>query len=235
LARDQRTGDASSAAPFGERSPKRDDALRRFGTGATVCQAVPSGATAGWRVETVQASCALPRVGSCAGARVHAVCRRHVSGGSGSTARERGSRRLLGACRIADPTTAGDFLRRFKTAQDVERLSGVIDEIQEAVWSKLARKARRSRKKHDFALVDLDGHIKSLYGVQKEGASFSYDGRWSYQPLVVSLGGSEECLKVVNQPGSARPSDVAAAALKEVLPRVRRHFRNAPRAWGYRL
>jgi len=48
-----------------------------------------------------------------------------------------------------------------------------------------------------------------------------------YIALVVSLGGSGECLKVVNQPGSDRPSDAAAAALKEVLPRVRRHFRNA--------
>ena len=136
-------------------------------------------------------------------------------------------RRLVGACRIPDPTTAGDFLRRFKTVQDIEQLSGVIDEVQEAVWSKLSRKVRRQRKKHEFALVDLDGHIKPLYGVQKEGADFSYDGRWSYQPLVVSLGGSGECLKVVNQPGSARPSDAAAAALKEVLPRVVRHFRNA--------
>ena len=136
-------------------------------------------------------------------------------------------RRLVGACRIPDPTTAGDFLRRFKSAQDVERLSGVIDEVQEAVWSKLARKVRRFRKTHEFALVDLDGHVKPLYGVQKEGADFSYDGRWSYQPLVVSLGGSGECLKVVNQPGSARPSDAAAEALKEVLPRVKRHFRNA--------
>ena len=136
-------------------------------------------------------------------------------------------RRLVGACRIPDPTTAGDFLRRFTTAQDIERLSGVIDEVEEAVWSKLARKVRRRRKKHEFALVDLDGHIKPLYGVQKEGADFSYDGRWSYQPLVVSLGGSGECLKVVNQPGSARSSDAAAKALKEVLPRVRRHFRNA--------
>jgi hypothetical protein len=44
---------------------------------------------------------------------------------------------------------------------------------------------------------------------------------------VVSLGGSGECLKVVNQPGSARSSDAAAAAVKEVLPRVKRHFRNA--------
>ena len=136
-------------------------------------------------------------------------------------------RRLVGACRIPDPTTAGDFLRRFKTVQDVERLSGIIDEVQEAVWSKLSRQARRRRKKHEFALVDLDGHVKPLYGVQKEGADFSYDGRWSYQPLVVSLGDSGECLKVVNQPGSARSSDAAAQAVKEVLPRVRRHFRNA--------
>ena len=98
-------------------------------------------------------------------------------------------RRLVGACRIPDPTTAGDFLRRFKTAQDVEGLSGIIDEVQEAVWSKLSRKVRRQRKKREFALVDLDGHIKPLYGVQKEGADFSYDRRWSYQPLVVSLGG----------------------------------------------
>ena len=136
-------------------------------------------------------------------------------------------RRLVGACRIPDPTTAGDFLRRFRTVQDIEQLSGVIDEVQEAVWSKLSRKVRRQRKKHEFALVDLDGHIKPLYGVQKEGADFSYDGQWSYQPLVVSLAGSGECLKVVNQPGSARPSDAAAKALKEVLPRVLRHFGNA--------
>ena len=136
-------------------------------------------------------------------------------------------RRLVGACRIPDPTTAGDFLRRFRVAQDVERLAGVTDEVQEAVWSKLPRHVRRRRKKQELALVDLDGHIKPLYGVQKEGADFSYDGRWSYQPLVVSLGGSGECLRVVNQPGNARSSDAAAQALKEVLPMVRRHFLNA--------
>ena len=136
-------------------------------------------------------------------------------------------RRLVGACRIPDPTTAGDFLRRFRVTQNIEQLSGVTDEVEEAVWSELSRKVRRQRKKHEYALVDLDGHIKPLYGVQKEGAAFSYDKRWSYQPLVVSLGGSGECLKVVNQPGSARSSDAAAEALKEVLPMVRRHFKNA--------
>ena len=133
----------------------------------------------------------------------------------------------MGACRIPDPTTAGDFLRRFTTGQDAEQLSGATDEVQEAVWSKLPRSVRRRRKKHELALVDLDEHIKPLYGVQKEGADFSYDGRWSYQPLVVSLGGSGECLKVVNQPGNCRSSDAAAKALQEVLPLVQRHFRNA--------
>jgi len=136
-------------------------------------------------------------------------------------------RRLVGACRIPDPTTAGDFLRRFTTTQAVEQLSGVTDQVQEAVWLKLPRHVRRRRKKHELALVDLDGHIKPLYGVQKEGADFSYNGRWSYQPLVVSLGGSGECLKVVNQPGNFRSSEAAAKALKEVLPLVKRHFRNA--------
>jgi len=56
-------------------------------------------------------------------------------------------RRLVGACRIPDPTTAGDFLRRFRTVPDIERLSGVTDEVQEAVWSKLTRKIRRRQKK----------------------------------------------------------------------------------------
>ena len=135
--------------------------------------------------------------------------------------------RLVGACRIPDPTTAGDFLRRFKTDETVEALSGVIDEIQEAAWSKLPRGVRRRRRKREFALVDLDGHVKPLYGEQKEGADFGYDGRWSYQPLVVSLGGSGECLRVVNQPGNARSSEAAAKALRAVLPRVKRHFRNA--------
>lgn len=136
-------------------------------------------------------------------------------------------RRLVGACRIPDPTTAGDFLRRFKTAAEVEQLSAVIDEVQEEVWSQLPRRVRRQRTKHELALVDLDGHIKALYGEHKEGADFSYDGRWSYQPLVVSLGGSGECLRVVNQPGNTRSSEAAAGALRQVLPWVQRHFRNA--------
>jgi DDE family transposase len=135
-------------------------------------------------------------------------------------------RRMLGACRIPDPTTAGDFLRRFDKT-DVATLADTMDDVQQDVWTSLSRRERRLRRKRELALVDLDGHIKEIYGSQKEGADFSYDGRWSYQPLVISLAGSGECLRAVNQPGNARSSDAAAGALGVVLPRVKRHFRNA--------
>ena len=61
---------------------------------------------------------------------------------------------------------------------------------------------------------------------RKEPTSATTDvgriSRWWFRS-----GGSGECLKVVNQPGNYRSSDAAAKALKEVLPRVLRHFRNA--------
>lgn len=57
-------------------------------------------------------------------------------------------RRMLGAVRIPDPTTAGDFLRRFDAAS-LEALDRAIDVGQEAVWRR-----RHGRKKVDRAIVD---------------------------------------------------------------------------------
>ena len=59
---------------------------------------------------------------------------------------------------------SGFLPQAIKTPEAVEQLSGVIDEVEEAAWSRLARGARRHRRKREFALVDLDGHIKPLYG-----------------------------------------------------------------------
>lgn len=136
--------------------------------------------------------------------------------------------RLVGACRLPDPTTAGDFLRRFSELLNpgsLAALRGAIDTVQDAVWQQMAKRRGRKRRKQPWALVDLDGHIKELYGVQKGGADFSYTGKWSYHPLVVSLAGSGECLAVRNRPGNVRSSEGAAAVLTEVLPRVHRQAR----------
>ncbi len=134
--------------------------------------------------------------------------------------------RMVGACRLPDPTTAGDFLRRFDSKRHPDALPGLRqadDELQDRVWRKLSRRERR-RRKRDWAVIDIDGHIKQLCGVQKEGADFSYNGKWSYQPLFVSLAGTGECLAVRNRPGNVRSGEGAAQLVAELLPRIKDHF-----------
>ena len=139
--------------------------------------------------------------------------------------------RLLGACRLPDPTTAGDFLRRFSELVNpgsLAALRGAIDTVQDAVWQKLSKGRRRKHGRHGkraWTVVDLDGHLKELYGVQKGGADFSHTGKWSYHPLVVSLADSGDCVAVRNRPGNMRSSEGASEVLQEVLPRVKRHAR----------
>ena len=112
--------------------------------------------------------------------------------------------RMLGACRVPDPTTAGDFLRRFDPGQNpgaLEELRRANDAIQCAVWeektgsSKTRRKRTKKNKgrykcdaaKQDLAVIDMDGHLKEVYGVTKEGADFNRKGKWSYNVLLLSM------------------------------------------------
>jgi hypothetical protein len=137
---------------------------------------------------------------------------------------DEGVLRMLGACRIPDPTTAGDFLRRFDEKIHPGSLAGLraaVDEVQDEVWGKLAGKRKRKR---DWAVIDLDGHTKELCGLQKEGADFDHRGRWSYNVLLASLAGTGECLAVRNRPGNLRSSNGAAALLEEILPRAQKRF-----------
>lgn len=134
--------------------------------------------------------------------------------------------RLFGACRLPDPTTAGDFLRRFETAgeRSVEALRRTVDDIEQDVWMKLRKQVAKRGRKMPLATVDLDGHIEEELGVQKEGADFSHDGRFGFQPLAITLAQTKEALALINRPGNGRSSNGVAEALERVLPRLEPFF-----------
>ena len=130
------------------------------------------------------------------------------------------ARRILGASRIPDPTTAGDFLRRFGE-EDIIRLNEACDGLHRTAWRK-----RYGRRKQDQALVDLDSHVHHVYGHQKEGADFTYKGGFGYHPLVISLAETQECLRIVNRSGNVVSADGAHESLKSVIPLLQSRFRN---------
>jgi hypothetical protein len=109
----------------------------------------------------------------------------------------------LGAKVIPDPTTAGDFCRRF-TAADVEALLAAIDRVRVKLW--------RQQPERFFAeaIIEADGTLAETTGACKEGMGISYDGRWGYHPLVVTLANTGEPLSLVNRGGN-RPSHEGSA------------------------
>jgi hypothetical protein len=94
----------------------------------------------------------------------------------------------------------------------------VIDRAREKVW----RQMPNARK--GVATIDMDSTIKEIYGECKQGADFSYTGKWSYHPLLLTLAETHEPLRTLNRSGNITSADGAAEALEEVLPMVKRHF-----------
>ena len=127
----------------------------------------------------------------------------------------------LGADRIPDPATEGDFCRRFVSPYHVQHIQEAIDEARLTVWS------RQPTELLDQAVIDMDGHIVETTGSRKEGMDISYDGRWSCHPLIVSLANTEEVLRIVNRSGSRPSHEGAAKQCDHVIALCRRGgFRN---------
>lgn len=127
-------------------------------------------------------------------------------------------RNLVGACRVPDPTTAGDFLRRFDE-YSLGVMDTVLDEQRDRLWKLLPARMRRR------ATVDLDSTLKPVYGECKQGADFSYKGTWSYHPLLISVAETNECLRLINRSGNTGSADGVEDALDPCLGHLTDSFR----------
>ena len=122
----------------------------------------------------------------------------------------------LGAQRLPDPTTAGDFMRRFKP-EDIAALMDAINEARQRVWKKQPKGFLSQ------AVIDVDGTIAGTLGECKKGMDISYKGIWGYAPLIVSLANTKEVLYLVNRPGNAVSHAGASAWIDRAIDLVKPH------------
>lgn len=122
---------------------------------------------------------------------------------------------MLGARRIPDPTTAGDFCRRFGSRELIDALQLAINEARLRVWR------AQPDEFFEHALIDADGSIVAASDCT-EGADFSHKGTFGFHPLLVTLANTQEVLFIENRPGSRPSHEGAAERLDEAVHLVRR-------------
>jgi hypothetical protein len=121
----------------------------------------------------------------------------------------------LGAKRIPDPTTAGDFCRRF-VEDNVVTLMDAINRTRTRVWS------QQPAEFFTEAILDVDGTLVGTDAECKEGVDIAYNGTWGYHPLLISLANTAEPLYLVNRSGNRPSHEHAAAALDKMIALCRK-------------
>jgi hypothetical protein len=121
----------------------------------------------------------------------------------------------LGAERIPDPTTAGDFCRRF-SEPDVVTLMDTINTTRLRVWS------QQPPEFFAEAILDADGTLVETDAECKQGVDLAYDGTWGYHPLLISLANTAEPLYLVNRSGNRPSHEQAEIYLDKAIDLCRR-------------
>lgn len=116
----------------------------------------------------------------------------------------------LGAERIPDPTTAGDFCRRM-SSPDIDALQEAIDAVRVKIWASQCKQFKQ------LATIDMDATIVETTGRCKGGMDLSYKNIWGYHPLVFSLAETGEILRITNRSGNAQSGHNAFKDVDQVI------------------
>jgi Transposase DDE domain group 1 len=116
----------------------------------------------------------------------------------------------LGAQRLPDPTTEGDFCRRFSDT-DVVTLMDAINQTRVRVW------AEQPSMFFKEAVLDVDGTLVGTDSECKQGIDIAYNGTWGYHPLLISLANTAEPLYLINRSGNRPSHEHAAEALDKMI------------------
>lgn len=105
----------------------------------------------------------------------------------------------LGVAALPDPTTAGDFCRRFDD-RSILALQEAVNRCRERLWA-----AQPASFRGRTARIDADASIVGTGAECKDGMDIAYNGVWGYSALVVSLADTAEPLYLALH-GANRPS-----------------------------
>jgi len=117
----------------------------------------------------------------------------------------------IGRKEIPDPTTAGDFCRRFKLGH-ILQINKAFAEIEHEVY--------KQRKEVSNLTVDVDAKVHEVYGKKKQGAAKAYNGVYSLQPMYAFADETDELLHVEMRSGNTHPGAKAVSYLKRLAKKI---------------
>jgi len=124
---------------------------------------------------------------------------------------DRAIQRAIGRKEFPDPTTAGDFCRRF-TLGHILQMNQAFAEIQAQVY--------KHRRGIVAWTIDADAKVHEVFGAKKEGAEKSYKGIYSLQPMYAIVHETEELIHSELRRGNTHPGAKAVAFLRRMSRKI---------------
>ncbi len=119
--------------------------------------------------------------------------------------------RVIGRESLPDPTTAGDFCRRF-TLGHLLQLNRAFGEIEQRVYE------RRWEVRH--WTTDVDAKVHEVYGEKKQGAAKSYNGIYSLQPMDGFVDETDELIHSELRSGNTHPGAGGRGFLRRLKRKI---------------